>query len=71
MMAGTEVKCLIEISTEFLYRTKSSHYSGTKNYQMTSTDYDTIKYDLECLSRDYKHKKSAGPFADTKEFVLL
>lgn len=47
MMAGTEVKCLIEVSTEFLYRTESSHYSGTENsYQMTSTVCDTIKYDL-------------------------
>lgn len=37
MMAGKEVKCFIKISTEFLCSTKSSHYSGTENYQMAST----------------------------------
>lgn len=31
MMVGEEVKYFIKISTEFLYKTKSSHYSGTKN----------------------------------------
>lgn len=72
MMAGEEVKCLIEIITQFLYRTKSSHYSGTKNSTKWPLQFVMLlSTNFICLSWDYKHEKSTGQFADTKEFVLL
>lgn len=72
MMAGKEVKCLIEFSTEFLYRTKSYHYSGTKNSTKWPLQFEMLlSTNFVCLPWDYKHEKSTGPFADTKEFVLL
>lgn len=49
MIAGKEVKCLIKISTEFLYSTKISHYSGTENYQLTSTVCDAIQDEFSIL----------------------